>query len=269
MAPKTTAPNKSTMAIAVGHKMIQLDAVRLAEDSGWRELDGGRVDESVAMILDGNRGATSLAGPSLVAQGGHKLISVEDSKFVICNGKHIAKALTVVRDRVRNFDAVAAGRTAPALTNAMGASEVGTTALALTEAGPAAGQDTFEACLPLAMIGGASVVPDTGSWLPDALAKVFDAGLLFSVYEFPGVYTRLRHLSVQALSHEEEQNKLYNTTLAQKARLVRSYYLQERMDWNKAQSVLTAELGLSKARTVARCVVLARDFSEPAMDKFG
>ena len=71
------------MATVVGHDIIQLDAVSLAEDSGWCELDGGRVDELVAMILDGYWGATSLAGPSLVAQGGHKLISVEDGKFVI------------------------------------------------------------------------------------------------------------------------------------------------------------------------------------------
>ena len=66
----------------------------------------------------------------------------------------------MVRDRVRNFDAVAAGRTAPAVTNAMDVSEAGPTALALTEAGPATGQDMIEA-LPLAMVGGGSVAPDT------------------------------------------------------------------------------------------------------------
>ena len=50
MAPKTTTPNKSTMATVVDHEVIQLDDVSLAEDSGWRELDGGRVDELAAML---------------------------------------------------------------------------------------------------------------------------------------------------------------------------------------------------------------------------
>ena len=103
------------MATVVDHEVIQLDDVSLVEDSGWHEMDGGRVDELAATILDGTWGATSLACPSLVAQGGHELISVEDGKFVIFNGKHITQALTAARDRVRNFVAVAAGRTAPAL----------------------------------------------------------------------------------------------------------------------------------------------------------
>ncbi len=154
-------------------------------------------------------------------------MSSEDGKLVIFNGKHVAQALLVVRDQYRGLAPREAGSTAEG------------------SAGSTAGEE---------------------AWATDALVKIFNEGLMFAVYEFPGAYSHLRHQSAQALSHEEEQNKLYHTTLAQKAKLVRAYYARERMGWAKAQAALTAELGLTKARTVARWVVLARDFSDDVMN---
>jgi hypothetical protein len=225
---------KSTMATIIGHEVVALDSVSLGTDSGWRDLDSERVDELVAMIVEGSWGATSLAGPSLIAASGTKLTSCEDGKYIIFNGKHVVKALMVARER-------AAGATA-----------------AESEAGSAANAGTAGAT--------AAVGEGAAAWVTDALTQIFEVGLLFTIYEFQaGAYTSLRHQTVQALSHEEEQNKLYHTTLAQKAQLVRQYYVAERMDWAKAQAALTAELGQAKARTVTRWVVLARDFSEEVM----
>lgn len=98
--------------------------------------------------------------------------------------------------------------------------------------------------------------------MTDALEQVFTEGLLFQVYQYPDPYDRLRHQSFQALAHEEEQNKLYYTTLAQKARLMRAYFKREGADWQKARAALVKELGTQKASTVNRWLVLARDFSE-------
>ncbi len=72
MAAAEKAPKKSTMAVIVGHEMHTFDAVSMGGDSGWRDVDPERVAELVQMIMDGSWGATSLAGPSLVAESGKK-----------------------------------------------------------------------------------------------------------------------------------------------------------------------------------------------------
>ena len=70
-APKAaTPPQKSRMAVVAGHEVVSLDAVSLADDSGWHDLDPARVEELSAMIFGGNLGATALAGPSLIQQNG-------------------------------------------------------------------------------------------------------------------------------------------------------------------------------------------------------
>jgi hypothetical protein len=242
------------MATAVGHEKLRLDEVSLASDSGWRELDNERVDELVAVIMQGSWGMTSLAGPSIVSEGGTKQCSAEDGKFVIFNGKHIVKALLVAREYATAATAAHAadgsasaavdgtGGSTPAITDGAGGSPVA------------------------AIADGTGGSPPVKEWLTDALQAVFSQGLLFTIYEFQhGPYSHLRHRSVQALSHEEEQNKLYHTTMQQLAQLVRAYYVREHSDWNKAQEALTAELGESKASTVRRWTVLARDVSEDVM----
>ena len=91
------------------------------------------------------------------------------------------------------------------------------------------------------------------SWWDDVIARIFQQGLLFTVYEFQdGAYTHLRHRAVQALSHEEDSNKMLHTTMLQKSKLVRSYYEAEGNDWPKAQNALLEALGSHKRRTVSR-----------------
>lgn len=85
------------------------------------------------------------------------------------------------------------------------------------------------------------------------------------IYQYPGPYDRLTHLTVQALAHESDQNKLYNTTLLDKARLVRAYFEREGRDWGKARDAIVKVLGQQKMSTISRWVVLAKDFSQDVL----
>ena len=83
VAQSKAAPTKSKNAAIVSHEVVALDSVSLAVDSGWRDLDQEHVEALVNMILEGNYSATALAGPSLISEGGRKLTSREDGKYVI------------------------------------------------------------------------------------------------------------------------------------------------------------------------------------------
>lgn len=220
----------------VGHKVVKLEEISLADDSGWRELDAERVSELCEVIKGGSYGATSLMGPSLVQQDNKMVLSATDGRFVIYNGKHFISAL------LRCQELAGVGVSTPA-------TGVGVSALAATD-GPTTAEGQME-------------------WLTDQLVDVFTQGLSVALFEFPDGYSNLRHRSIQALSHEEEHNKLYHTTLAQKARIVREYYFREKNDWDKAQKALTAELGQQKARTVHRWTILAQHFSENVLKSLG
>ena len=183
----------------------------MAADSGWREVDGERVAELEAMILDGNWGATALAGPTLMSEGDAVMTSSEDGGLILFNGKHIICALHLVAARY----------------SAMSASE-----------------------------------GSLAAWVCPRLESIFKEGMRFEIYQFRDPYDRLRHMSIQALAHEQEQNKLYNTTLAQKAQLVKAYWAREGKDWAKARDALVAVLGSQKLSTVSRWVTIARDLNE-------
>ena len=104
---------------------------------------------------------------------------------------------------------------------------------------------------------------ETLPWWDDTIARIFQHGLLFVVFEFQeGAYSHLRHRAVQALAHEEDSNKMMHTTMLQKSKLVRSYYEQEGNDWAKAEKSILDALGAHKRRTVSRWLILARDCSE-------
>lgn len=103
-----------------------------------------------------------------------------------------------------------------------------------------------------------SPAPD---WLTGPLLSVFEEGLFVSIYDFEEPYDPLRHQSMQALAHEEESNKLFHTTLEQKARLASAYYERCGKDWSAAQKALVQVLGPKKVSTIARWITLARDLS--------
>ncbi len=102
-------------------------------------------------------------------------------------------------------------------------------------------------------------------WLVASLVTVFTEGLQLGVYQFPGPYDRLQHQSIQALSHEGDQNKLFNTTLSDKAKLARAYYHREGQDWTKAKDALMGVLGQQKASTINRWIIIARDFNSEVL----
>ena len=211
-SPKCT----SKMAKQTRSELIPLREISLASDSGWRELDESHVTSLMAVVTNKDWGATTLAGPSLIAEGGKIITSREDGKCVIFNGKHMITALKRFGDTIEG----------------------------LTEA-----------------------QLESIEWWDDVVARIFQHGLSFTVFEFQdGVYSHLRHRSVQALAHEEDQNKLLHTTMLQKARLVRSYFEEEGKDWSKAEKSILEALGQHKRRTISRWLILARDCSEAALN---
>ena len=81
----------------IGSKEIKLEEISIAEDSGWREIDEDRCQELEAIILEGGWGATSLKGPSLIADDGGKVQnSTVDGKAILFEGKHLVKVLQVL-----------------------------------------------------------------------------------------------------------------------------------------------------------------------------
>ena len=92
-AAVATPPKNSKMAKQIRTQLVPLQEVSLATDSGWRDVDEGHVATLKAMITRGDWGSTTLAGPSLIAEGGHIILSKEDAKFVIFNGLQIVSAL--------------------------------------------------------------------------------------------------------------------------------------------------------------------------------
>ena len=200
------------MARQIRTQVVQLQDVSYEKDSGWRDVEESHVAVLKAVVTRGEWGSTTLAGPSLIAEGGTLIPSKEDAKYVIFNGMHMVLALIRLRTELEG--------------------------------------KTIEACEAL-------------PWWDDAIARIFQHGLTFIVYEFQeGVYTHLRHRAVQALAHEEDSNKMLHTTMLQKSKLARSYYESEGNDWTKAEKSILEALGVHRRRTVSRWFILARDCSD-------
>ena len=194
--------------------VVKLCEISVANDSGWRDIDDARVQELEAVILDGSYGATSLAGPSLLAEDGKPMHSTTDGGYILNNGKQIAHALQHIFAKVASVS---------------------------------------------------EAERDDAAWLNTALRRVFDEGLRMDIFQYPGPYDRLTHQTVQALAHESDQNKLYNTTLMDKARLVCAYFGREGRDWGKARDAIVQVLGQQKMSTISRWCILAKDFSHDVL----
>ena len=113
-AAVATPPKNSKMAKQIRTQLVPLQEVSLAIDSGWRDVDEGHVATLKAMITRGDWGSTTLAGPSLIAEGGTIIFSKEDAKFVIFNGLQIVFAPPQDRNRWQEHrrmrDTAAVGR---------------------------------------------------------------------------------------------------------------------------------------------------------------
>ena len=99
---KAEARNTSVKAQApklIRNETVPLQAISIAEDSGWRETDEERCTELQAIILDGGWGATALKGPSLIADDGGKVqYPIEDGKAILFDGKHLVKVLQTLKE---------------------------------------------------------------------------------------------------------------------------------------------------------------------------
>ena len=95
-------------------------------------------------------------------------------------------------------------------------------------------------------------------WLNEELAEIFSGGgLLVDVVEYSSPDRSARY-AIQALAHEQEQNRYRPATLKNKVDLVSRIYLSMK-DWSSVTKQLLDVLGLSKRSTVQRWVTLARD----------
>ena len=95
-------------------------------------------------------------------------------------------------------------------------------------------------------------------WLNEELAEIFSGGgLLVDVVEYSSPDRSARY-AIQALAHEQEQNRYRPATLKNKVDLVSRMYLSMK-DWSSVTKQLQDVLGVSKRSTVQRWVTLARD----------
>jgi len=99
---------------------------------------------------------------------------------------------------------------------------------------------------------------ESPEWLNDELAEIFSGGgLLVDVVEYSSPDRSARY-AIQALAHEQEQNRYRPATLKNKVDLVSRMYLSMK-DWSSVTKQLQDVLGVSKRSTVQRWVTLARD----------
>ncbi len=85
-AVATPPTDASKIAKQIRTQVVQLQEVSFAKDSGWRDVDESHVAALKAIVMEGDWGSTTLAGPSLIAEDGKLILSKEDAKYVIFNG---------------------------------------------------------------------------------------------------------------------------------------------------------------------------------------
>ncbi len=99
---------------------------------------------------------------------------------------------------------------------------------------------------------------DVPDWLNEELAEIFSGGgVLVDLVEYSSPDRSARY-AMQAMAHEQEQNRYRPTTLKNKVDLVARIYENLR-DWSAVTKQLLDVLGASKRSTVQRWVTLARD----------
>ena len=103
-------------------KRVPLDDFSMGEDSGWREHDADRVQQLIDIFKSGEYGSTTLSIPSvLMGQHGDVLLSREDGRYRINNGRSTISALKALKrtgghghEGCRRLAPARTGRLAPA-----------------------------------------------------------------------------------------------------------------------------------------------------------
>ena len=110
------APKLSEMEAfeVVENKRVPLDDFSMGEDSGWREHDADRVQQLTDIFKAGEYGATTLSIPSvLMGQHGKVLLSREDGRYRINNGRSTTAALKALKREMEDTAARVAGGLPP------------------------------------------------------------------------------------------------------------------------------------------------------------
>jgi hypothetical protein len=87
----------------VGSVRIPIGEVSLAADSGWRSLDGVRVDELKASFERGEYGQNLLRKPTLINHVGQPILCT-DGLLKIADGKHTFQALMELQEKMVDND---------------------------------------------------------------------------------------------------------------------------------------------------------------------
>ena len=99
---------------------------------------------------------------------------------------------------------------------------------------------------------------ESPTWVNEELAEIFaGSGLLVDVVEYSS-QDRTARCVIQAVAHEQDQNRYRPTTLKNKVDIVSHIYLTVK-DWSLVTKQLVEVMGASKRSTVQRWVTLARD----------
>ena len=227
--PPKAAEKKIAAAVWEKTERVTLNQISVAEDSGWRDPADDHVEALKKIVLGGEFGSTTLAKPSLLMDtSGREVVSSCDGCYVINNGKQFIMALQQLETSFKEAQAV-------------------------VEAAKAVAEGSEAACPPEEE----QLWP---AWLLPDLRKVYTDGLLVDWVRYP-TDDRLTHIALQCLSHESEQNMYRVSTIGDKVEVMKKAWNTSR-DWTKAKKAILDVLGESKASTVQRWIVLARDLDE-------
>ena len=92
--------SKGASTVSAARFVRHESAISIGSDSG-SEIAADRRQEFEAVIREGSNGATGLAGPSLMADVGTVMVSVEEGDLVLYNGKHLVAALRNVQREIK------------------------------------------------------------------------------------------------------------------------------------------------------------------------
>ena len=102
MAPKQREITRTVAPIVVNEDfVIEVRDVSVEASSGWREVDGRRVQQLVDCFLAGDYGVNILRKPSLL-QEDERLKLAGDGLVALCDGKHTFAALRIVQAMYEN-----------------------------------------------------------------------------------------------------------------------------------------------------------------------
>ncbi len=169
------------------------------------------------------------------------MLSAEDGKILLNNGKHFVCALSRAARKFKGNASEQGG-----LSDACAAQQGGMSPACAAEQGG---------------MSPACAAEPAGDWANSELVRVFKEGLLMDFISYTDD-TRTVQIAIQCVSHEAEQNRFQPSTISDKVGVMMKMFVQSGRDWSAAARALTSILGDSKRSTIQRWICLARDLDE-------